>query len=230
LPWESVRVNEEPDVIPGRLTVPEYEPDVVLIELLLNDNGEVTSVYPVIAFSEVIVIVTVTVIALEVPTALDGPLDGTVPENEPLTVDVAKGAAIVGVNVPLNEPPVAQVPPVGVMVAVPVMTNVFEVIVVDESAKFIVPALTVAAPLLGTDAEEKDAEGVLPFSGMIVPAKVASVNAFVKPLVPSTVVLAVGKPDAEMETDVPAGPDEGVTVTVGGTIVKLTAGGTPTES
>jgi len=73
----------------------------------------------------------------------------------------------------------------------------------------------------------KDAEGhvfePLTVNGIIVPAKVDSVNAFVKPVKPSTEVTALGKPAPLNETEVPAGPDEGVNVTVGATIVNVPA-------
>jgi len=54
-----------------------------------------------------------------------------------------------------------------------------------------------------------------------VPAKAPATSTFVKPL--STRMLDVGKPDPLYETEVPAGPVEGDSVTAGDVMVNVPA-------
>jgi len=174
LPWASVSVKAEPKVILGKQTVPVYEPVVELIELLLNVVVDVVDVYAVSAFREVKVITTVTVIEFAVPTSNAA----TVPENVPEPVPV--GVAIVGVKVPDKLPAANQRPPAGVIVAPAVMvTTLATVTTVAGTTNCTVPAEIVAVPVLATFAKAKLTVGWN--GGIIVPAKVACVIAFVKP-------------------------------------------------
>jgi len=170
------------------------------------------------AFNEVIVIVTVTGFGFVVPMK-PSPVAMLVPVNEPVAVPA--GVAKTGVNVPEIVPAVQAED--GVMVAPVAIVNVFAVTTVDGTASVSVPP--VAVPAFVTEAEY---EAVGWNGGIIVPAKVASVIAFVKLL--STVVLDVGNPEAVILTDVPAGPVFGVTVIVGEVMVKVTACETPVPS
>jgi len=76
LPQESVKVNDDPEVIAGRLTTPEIAPVEVLILLVLIEYVEAVAAYEVTAGSAVMVMTSVTATPLLVPTAVEG----TVPE------------------------------------------------------------------------------------------------------------------------------------------------------
>jgi len=68
----SVKVNDDPEVMAGRLTVPAYAPETELTVLLLNEDGEVAEAYPVTAGSgRGVVIVTVIVRGLVVPISAE---------------------------------------------------------------------------------------------------------------------------------------------------------------
>jgi hypothetical protein len=93
LPWASVKVIDEPEVIFGRLTVPVYPPvnapviALTDIVLLLKDSADVTSEYAATAGNAGVVRVTVIVSGLTVPIRAE-PV-GIVPVNVPVTVTAA---------------------------------------------------------------------------------------------------------------------------------------------
>jgi len=76
LPQASVKVNDDPEVIAGRLTTPEIAPAEVLILLVLTEAEEAVAEYEVTGGSEIMVMTIVTGTPLLVPTALEV----TVPE------------------------------------------------------------------------------------------------------------------------------------------------------
>jgi len=161
-----------------------------------------------VAVYEVTVIVAVTASTLVVPMSANG----TVPENEPVTA-TPTAPVNTGVKVPASVPFAVQAGE-GVMVLAMVVVLVMSA--TDETASVRVPP-PVAVPVLVTAPEKAEK---VPCAYMLVPAKEAAVIWFVP----------VVKPDAEIRTEVPAGPVEGVRVTVGATIVNEAACAAETES
>jgi len=169
----------------------------------------------VVVRNDFIEIVAVTVSVLEVPISAAG----TVPVNVPV-LTVAVEPVNPTVNVPANVPLFAQVPPEIVMLAdrvVVVAVREVGVTIWNPKVDPTVALAVLVAPVVTVRAENDEK---LPSAYMEVPANEAAVIWF-EPVV---------NPNAEIKTEVPAGPDEGVRVTVGAVIVNVAASGAATGS
>lgn len=157
----------------------------------------------------IVVYVVMVIVALTASTVLAlTSANAGVLEYEPVTCTPALAPVNTGVKVPLSVPFVAKVPPVNVILA-GIVVDVPVSVAVPIWKPSTVPTVTFAVPDLSMFGVKLDALEKLPIEYILFPANIAAVIWFVPD----------ANPDAEIRTEVPAGPVEGVRVTVGATIV-----------